>query len=68
MKIKMKSLAASADGVLAIGKEYEVSEEVGKALIDGGYAELISVEEEKEEATEEVVEEEKVEKGKKGKK
>jgi hypothetical protein len=68
MIIKMKTVSADADGVKIPGKEYEVSADVGKALVDGGYAEIVSVEEEKEEAPEEVVEEEKGKKGKKGKK
>lgn len=45
MKIKMKTLAAGADGVMHAGKEYEVTEDAGKAFIDGGYAELIAGEE-----------------------
>lgn len=41
MIIKMKSLAAGPDGVMASGKEYNLDDNVAQALIDGGYAELV---------------------------
>lgn len=66
MKIKMKTLAASSDGVMQPDREYEVSENTVKALVDGGYAELVAGEEVSQvvEAVEEPVKEE----AKKGKK
>lgn len=43
MRIKMKTDSASPDGVMTIGKEYEVDSDVGEALVKGGYAELVGV-------------------------
>jgi hypothetical protein len=47
MKIRMKehANAASPEGSFKAGKEYEVKAEFGQALIQGGYAELVSYDE-----------------------
>jgi hypothetical protein len=38
----MKTLAASPEGVMTAGKEYDIDDAAAQALIDGGYAELVS--------------------------
>jgi hypothetical protein len=66
MIIKMKSLAASPEGVMTAGKEYDIDADAAQALIDGGYAELAGGQEA---PIEEVIEEAPIEeKSKKGKK
>jgi hypothetical protein len=38
MKIKMRTLSASPQGVLEPGKEYDLDEKFAKDLVAGGYA------------------------------
>lgn len=38
MKIRMNSTAAGPNGVMYAGKDYQVSDAMGKALVEGGYA------------------------------
>lgn len=38
MKIKMLTISASPNGVMQVGKVYEVSAVVGRSLIAGGFA------------------------------
>lgn len=40
-KVKMKTLSAGPDGVMDIGKVYDVTAKEAKALIEGRYAEAV---------------------------
>ncbi|MDE2901785.1 MAG: hypothetical protein OXP73_02020, partial [Chloroflexota bacterium] len=41
MRIKMKVQGSGPDGMLDVGKEYDIDDSMGQELVDGGYAELI---------------------------
>jgi hypothetical protein len=43
MKVRYKTLAAGPGGVIRPGDEAEVTEQLGKQLVSGGYAEAIGV-------------------------
>jgi hypothetical protein len=43
MRVRYKTLAAGPDGVYRIGDEAEVTEQLGAALVSGGYADAIGV-------------------------
>jgi hypothetical protein len=43
MRVRYKTLAAGPDGVFRIGDEAEVTEQLGAALVSGGYADAIGV-------------------------
>lgn len=43
MKVRYKTLAAGPNGVYRIGDEAEVTEQLGKQLVSGGYADAIGV-------------------------
>ena len=43
MKIKMTSLAAGPAGIMYPGREYNLPDEQARELIDGGYAEITSL-------------------------
>ena len=43
MRVRYKTLAAGPCGVFRIGDEAEVTEQLGAALVSGGYADAIGV-------------------------
>lgn len=43
MKVRYKTLAAGPGGVIRPGDEAEVTEQLGKQLVSGGYADAIGV-------------------------
>ena len=43
MRVRYKTLAAGPDGVFRIGDEAEVTEQLGAALVSGGFADAIGV-------------------------